>query len=158
MAAIGGQYNQEAEPETRDVMPEHECTAHVVESDFKSTKAGTGKFIALTWELLDGPHKGRKVWANLNIVNPSKVAQDIGNAEFAAIRIALFNAKDKVVTDTAELHGVPCKVKVGISVNKQTNEKSNVIKKYTSMSAARAPAGAPAGGGAPWQKPTGDRF
>lgn len=159
MASIGGQYDQGAEPESRDVMPEHECTAHVTESDYKSTKSGNGKFIALTWELLDGPHKGRKVWANLNVQNPSKIAQDIGNAEFAAIRIALFGSKDKVIQDTAELHSIPCRVKVGISVNKETKEQSNVIKKYIGMGAASAPTTS-AGVTPPWNanKKAEDRF
>ena len=36
----------------------------------KATKAGTGQYLQLGFQILDGPHKGRKLWARLNLDNP----------------------------------------------------------------------------------------
>lgn len=152
MANIEGMYDDEAEPQSRDALPDHECTAQIKASEVKTTKAGTGQFIALTLELLDGPHKGRQVWDNINIKNPDKTCQDIGNATLAAIRIAAFGTKKKIA-DTAELHGIPMRIKIGSVKRKDNGEMSNVIKKYSNLTAAPS-----TGGGASvpsWNKPAG---
>lgn len=132
MALLTGKYDPNAE--TTTVMPEHECVAQICESDCKPTAAGTGEYIALTWVILDGPHKDKKLWFNVNIKNPNKMAQDIGNAQFAAIRKALFGTKDKVINDTIELHDIPCRIKVGCQKRTDTGEMQNTIKKWTHLS------------------------
>lgn len=131
MAAIAGKYDTNASPS--GVMEEHECTAQITASDCKATSRGDGEYIATTWTILDGPHKGRTLFANYNIRNPNAMAQQIGNAEFAAVRKALFGTKDKVVNDTNELHDLPCKIKVGCRKRKDNDEMENHIKKYTSL-------------------------
>lgn len=131
MAALNDEYDKNAE--ASGVMPEHECTAQVTNSDYKTTAKGDGKYIALTWTILDGPYTGRTLFANYNIKNPNKMAQDIGNAEFAAVRIALFGSKEKVVSDTMELHSIPCRLKIGCKKRKDTGEMENHIKKVTSL-------------------------
>ena len=130
MAALNDEYDKNAE--ASGVMPEHECTAHVTNSDYKATANGNGKYIALTWTILDGPFANRTVFANYNIKNPNPTAQQIGNAEFAAVRIAILGSKDKVVNDTMELHNVPCKLKIGCRKRKDT-DMENHIKKVTSL-------------------------
>ena len=55
-----------------DPIPAGKYICQIVESEIKSTKAGTGQQLVLTWEVLDGEFKGRKVWDRLNISNPNK--------------------------------------------------------------------------------------
>jgi len=131
-----GSYDQEAEPESRDAMPEHECTAAVTESDFVENPAEGKDTLKLTWTLLDGPFKGRKVWQNLLTSYPDKQVKDIANAQFAAIRIAMFGNKNKAVTDTAELHNIPCKVKVTAKPDKRDGKIWNNIGSIKSTSGA----------------------
>lgn len=131
MAALNDEYDKNAE--ASGVMPEHECMAQVTNSDYKTTANGNGKYIALTWTILDGPFANRTVFANYNIKNPNPTAQQIGNAEFAAVRIAIFGSKDKVVNDTMELHNVPCKLKIGCRKRKDNGDMENHIKKVTSL-------------------------
>lgn len=151
MAAIGT-YDKDAAPTM--IIPKGEYVGQVSESDYKPTKKGDGHYIMLTWKIVDGPYKDRTLTDFINVDNPNKLCRDIGNAAFAAIRIALFNDKSKVVTDTAEMHGIPCKL--GIDVDKEGT--NNIVKKYTGMGVNTPAAGAASGGGAPWQKPTEDRF
>lgn len=137
MAALDDDYDQTAEPSAGfDTMPEHECVAQVIESDKKTTTAGTGKYIALTWEIIEGPYKGRRIWTNFNIKNPSEKAQQIGNAEFAAVRLAMFGSKDKVIKDTNELHNLPCRLKIGCRKRKDTGAMENHVKKFSPLSGA----------------------
>ena len=133
MAAINDVYDKEAE--ASGVMQEHECVAQVTASDVRTTSKGDGKYIALTWTIIDGQYKGRMLFVNYNTKNPNELAQQIGNADFAAVRIALFGTKDKIVNDTQELHNLPCRIKIGCKKRKDTGERENHIKKYTSLNA-----------------------
>ena len=45
--------------------------------DFFSSQAGTGSYLNLTFEILDGNYKGRKVWSRLNLDNPNQQAVQI---------------------------------------------------------------------------------
>ena len=70
----------------------------------QDTKAKTGKFIKLEFTILDGEQKGRKIWTNLNVVNPNPVAVEIAQKELATICRACGKL---TITDTMELHGIP---------------------------------------------------
>ena len=47
-------------------------TAVITESETKPTKAGTGSYLQFTFQIVDGEHKGRLLWARLNLDNPSE--------------------------------------------------------------------------------------
>lgn len=110
--------------------------AHVVDSEVKTTKAGTGKYLQLTWEVLDGTHAGRKVFDRLNIQNPNETAQQIGLGQLSQLCHAVGLPK---VQDSMELHARPCRIKVAIKQNEQFGD-SNEIKKYEAVEGARPPA------------------
>jgi hypothetical protein len=58
----------------------------IVESAVKPTKAGTGKYLQLDWQILEGEYKNRSpLWDRLNIQNPNAVAQKIGQETLSAI-------------------------------------------------------------------------
>lgn len=132
MAALNDEYDVNADPS--GVMEEHQCVVQIVNSDYKSNSAGTGKLIALEWAIVDGKYNGRKLFSNLNIKHPNEQAQQIGNAEFAAIRKALFGTKDRVVKDTVELHGIPCRATVKCEKRKDNGEMQNVLRNFKSLS------------------------
>jgi len=62
-------------------LPDGDYVLKATEAVEKPTKAGTGSFIAATFEVVRGEHAGRKVWNNYNINNPSEKAQQIGRAQ-----------------------------------------------------------------------------
>lgn len=94
-----------------DPIPAGVYPAKVVESELKNTSAGTGKYIKLKFQILQGEFKGRYIWTNLNIINPSPVAVEIAQKELATLCRAVGKG---VIQDTQELHGIPIDMKVKI--------------------------------------------
>ena len=86
-------------------LPQGKYNAMVIESAVKDTKAGTGQFLELVCQVLDGAHVNRKIWHRLNIVNPNPVAENIGRKDLAVLMINLGLPPQMV--DTQELHGKP---------------------------------------------------
>lgn len=93
-----------------DPIPAGDYVAMVTDSDVKPTKANTGSYLQLTWEVLeDGPYKGRKIWQRMNIQNQNKQAEEIGMRELSNVCHAVGVLH---VQDSAELHNRPCVLKV----------------------------------------------
>jgi hypothetical protein len=83
----------------------------IVASEIKPTKKGDGKRMELEMDVIEGPHKNRKVWEGLNIQNPNEQAQEIALRDLSAIchAIGVLN-----FTHPQQLHRKPMLVKVGI--------------------------------------------
>lgn len=122
-------------------IPAGKYIAFIKDSDVKATKAGTGHYLQLTWEVAEGPHKGRLIFDRINVHNPNKTAEEIGQRQLAAICQA---AGRMQVADSAELHHIPMRIKVVIKQDDQKYEPANEVKGYESASAAASPAAAPA--------------
>ena len=155
MASLAGMYDPDVDPQSFEIIPECEAVAQVIETDLVTTTAGDGKMIALTFEILEGPYKGRQVYSNLNVRNPSEKAQQIGNAQFAALRIALWgkSGKDKIVNDTLELQRIPLRIKIACEKRKDNGEMTNVIKRFSHLTEKPETAtteAMPAGEKKPW--------
>lgn len=103
----------------------------VVESDIKATKDNTGKFLALSLEVLQGPFQGRKVFTNLNIENQNVKAMEIAYRSLSTICHAIGVIQ---MTDTSQLHGRPLMVKVGIE-SQEGREPRNKVTGYKAMEA-----------------------
>jgi len=138
-------------------LPEGQYVVIATASEMKPTKNGQGQFLQITFEVLDGPHKGRKLWARLNLVNQNQTAVDIAQRELGAICRAVGVIKPN---DSAELHNKPLLVTVVVEIDDRKRE-GNAIKKYESATvqgqvaapggvAANAPAFAAAPAAAPW--------
>lgn len=145
------------EPQSNDfeILPAGVYVAHITQSDVKTTKVGTGQYLSLTWEILDGQHKGRKVFENINFQNPSAKAQSIGQASLSSLCRAV---NVPVLKDSTALHNKPCRIKVGIEKGDGQYGDKNNVKGYEAIAAGFAPApqapqqqqAAPANIGTPW--------
>ncbi len=120
-----------------DAIPKGDYLAVITESEWKDTKAGTGQYLQLVFEVIDGDYKGRMLWVRLNLRNPNEVAVKIANSELAEICRAVGVNTPK---DSAELHGVPLMISVVAKPRKDTGELSNEVKKYKPAKEASAPA------------------
>jgi len=128
------------EPSTGfDPIPAGKYPVVIVESEMKPTKSGTGRYLELTFEVIDGEYRGRKVWARLNLENPNATAVEIARAELSAICRAVNVMQPR---DSVELHNLPLVVTVRCKKNPDTDEITNEVKGY----AARDTAGAAASG------------
>ena len=106
----------------------------------KPTKNGDGAYLELTFEVLDGEYKGRKVWANLNLENPSQTAVKIARAELSSICRAV-----GVMTpsDSTDLHNLPLVIRVKCKKRKDTGDLTNEVKGFEKKGALTASTPAP---------------
>ena len=138
-----------------DPLPAGKYLAVVSESELKPTKTGGGKYLQLTFQIIDGEFKGRLVWARLNLENKSEMTVKIARGELSAICRAIGVMQPK---DSVELHNVPLEINVGLKKRDDNGEFTNVIKGYAKMSGSgspvsgRAPAGVGPGGTPPWKR------
>jgi hypothetical protein len=142
----------EVEPRSGfDPLPPGKYKAVITESEEKQTKKGDGSYMQFTFEVIDGDHKGRKLWARLNLNNPNDQAVGIARSELSAICRAV-NVKQ--LKDTQQLHDLPMVIKVSAKKDDQ-GEVRNEIKGYEPAGGvvagvANKPAAKPAQ--APWKK------
>jgi hypothetical protein len=54
-----------------DVIPAGKYNAVISDSEMKDTRSGTGRYLQLEFEIIDGEFKNRKLWARLNLENPN---------------------------------------------------------------------------------------
>ena len=60
-------------------------TVVCMDAQWTVTKAGTGKYLKLEFEVLEGVSKGRKVFTRLNLENPNATAVQIAQSELSSI-------------------------------------------------------------------------
>lgn len=127
MAAVNFNANEVEPNKSFEPLPAGKYNALITQSEEKPTKAGTGSYLELTFEVLDEEYKGRRLWARLNLNNPSDQAVAIARAELSAICHAV-NVLE--LQDTTQLHDLPMLVKVVAKPDKVSGEVRNEIKGY----------------------------
>jgi hypothetical protein len=136
-----------------DPLPAGKYLAVVSESELKPTKTGGGKYLQLTFQIIDGEFKGRLVWARLNLENKSEMTVKIARGELSAICRAIGVMQPK---DSVELHNVPLEINVGLKKRDDNGEFTNVIKGYAKKGGGgggvAAGARVPTGGIPPWKR------
>lgn len=149
MANLGGMFDPSTVPEgdnNFEVFPAGWYEMQIIESDVKKTKDETGKYVALSWEILGPSYAGRRVFSNVNIINKSQQAQEIGQRQLANVCAATGVG---AIEDTEELHYKPCLGLVAIEPAKDGYEAKNIVKRWKEIGGvAEQPAQAPA------QRPT----
>jgi hypothetical protein len=107
----------------------------IVASEVNPTKNNNGgKILKLEHVVLDdGPYKGRKAWAQLNIVNPSEQAQKIAQGELAAICHA---TRVMQVKNSSQLHNIPMMCKLSIEQD-DTYGAKNKIRAWKAIDGAK---------------------
>jgi hypothetical protein len=142
MASLNFDANQVDPSVALDPLPAGKYLAVISESELKPTKTGVGKYLQLTFQIIDGEFKGRLVWARLNLENKSEMTVKIARGELSAVCRAIGVMQPK---DSVELHNVPLEINVGLKKRDDNGEFTNVIKGY----ARKGGGGSPAGGRAP---------
>lgn len=134
MASLNGFDARQVDPaEGFDPIPAGKYLAVITESELKDTKKGGGQYLQLTFQIIDGPCKGRYVWARLNLKNANPTTVQIARAELSAICRAV-----GVMTpgDSVELHNLPLVITVRQKKRDDTGEINNEIKGYAKKDAA----------------------
>lgn len=134
--------------------PAGDYTMQVVNSDLRDTKSGTGQYLWLEFDILDGPARG-KFWERLNLLNENPKTVEIANRQLSAI----CNALGIVALDDSErLHMKPLRVQLKVTEGRDGSLQNSA--KYLPLAgtaAKAAPAAAPAPAAAataqkPWER------
>lgn len=150
MATLGN-FNAEEFTDSFEPIPAGRYTAMIVKSDTVENKAKNGSYIKLEVDIVDGQYKGRKLFQNLNLNNPSEMAVKIAKTELANICRAVGILHPK---DSSELHNRPIQIKVTIRPETEAFPASNEIKGWYSLSEPKAVMpGTPVSSGKPWERP-----
>ncbi|HQO65724.1 MAG TPA: DUF669 domain-containing protein [Spirochaetales bacterium] len=162
-----GNFNADEHENEFTPIPTGKYPAVITESKMVGTKNG-GQMLKLTHEIIDGPNKGRKVWANLNLVHSNDQAVKIAKINLADICRAVGVLHPR---DSSELHNKPMVIKLSIRPETDEYPASNDIKAWEPMNKAPqlqgmapdastpaakvetpAPDQAPASNKKPWEK------
>ena len=129
MAIINFNANDVEPSKAFDPIPAGKYIAVITDSEMKETRAGTGRYLQLEFEITDGEYAGRKLWSRLNIENQNAEAVRMARADLSAICRAV-----NVLTpnDSADLHNLPLVIKVHCRKDKNTGEITNDIRGYES--------------------------
>jgi len=151
MANLNGFNASEVEPAARfEPIPAGKYVALITESELKPTKAGTGHYLQLTFQVQEGVHKGRIVWTRLNLDNPNATAVQIARGELSAICRAVGVMEPK---DSVDLHNLPLVIDVKCRKRADNDEISNEIGSYAKREAStRATKASATGAVAPWKR------
>ena len=159
MAILGFTVNASDLPEDNagdySPVPAGEYDVEIKDAEIRTTKSGTGQYIAMRLDIVAPSHEGRVVWANLNIKNDSQKAEEIGRQQLGQVMRAIGLPS---LQDTDQLIGGAMGVKLSIRKSEEYGD-SNEVKAYKSakgtVSAAKPAqmASAPAASAQPpWAK------
>lgn len=136
-----------------DPVPAGWYTVAIAGAEVKDTKAGTGKYISVRFDITGPEHQGRVVFTNLNMRNPNPKAEEIGRQQLGDIMRAIGVQKFE---DTDELIGGNLSIKVTVK-NDPTYGAGNEVKGFRAIEGSAPPVAAPASDvvppvSAPWAK------
>lgn len=128
MANLSGFNANQVEPNTQlEPIPAGKYLAVATASETKPTKNGGGEYLQVTFQVLDGPYKGRNVWARFNLKNANPTTVQIARGELSAFCRA---AGVMTPNDSAELHNLPVVITVRTKKRQDTGDLTNEIKGY----------------------------
>ena len=99
-------------------------------STTKPTKSGHGDMLELTFTVIEGEYRNRRVWDYLCIQHPESRVSSIARANLSAICHAVGVLHPK---DTVELHNIPLCIQVGLKKDPQTGVFRNTVRSYTKL-------------------------
>ncbi|MEO5334155.1 MAG: DUF669 domain-containing protein, partial [Magnetococcus sp. YQC-5] len=134
MAQLGGTFDAtQVDPnQPHETLPPGDYRVQIVASELRATKAGTGQYLFMEMEILDGAMAGKKLFDRLNLINPNRQAEEIAQRTLSAICHAVGRMQ---VSDSEDLHFRPVAVKVTVD-----KEGYNQVKGYKAVAnAGQAP-------------------
>jgi hypothetical protein len=151
MAQLGMNFDAtQIEPSTGaglPLVPPGKYLVHMVASEMRPTKDGTGNFLYVEFDILEGPYQGWKLVDRLNLINPNPQTVQIAQRTLSAICHAVGVMS---VNDSNQLHARRMAVDVRVEEGKGQYRDSNRIVAY--MKAGTITENAPVQQGTPMQQ------
>lgn len=112
---------------SRELLPGGDYTVIILDSKVKHTKAGDGRYLEITLQVIEGPHKGRFVWDRIGLWYSSEKAREIARRTLRAITDAIGHSP--VVANSDSLHNKPLVASVTMKQDEGYGP-SNEVKGY----------------------------
>jgi len=94
----------------------------IIDADLKPTKDGTGKRIAVTFQIVQsGPYMNKQIFGGYNVVNKSAEAQKIGQRQFSDLCKAC-GLQQETLEGTAPLKNKKLLLRVGPNKDETQND------------------------------------
>ncbi len=126
-----------------ELLPPGRYSVQIVQSEMRATRAGNGQYLWLEMDVIEGPHQGRKIWDQLNLVNPNQQTVEIAQRTLSAICHAVGQMQ---VTDSEQLHFRPMQVTLAVEPDSRDKQKpieeqrkQNKVKGYVGGGGVGAP-------------------
>jgi len=123
-----------------ELLPPGRYVAQIVQSEMRATKTGNGQLLWLELDVIEGPHQGRKIWDQLNLVNPNQQTVEIAQRALSAICHAVGQL---LVNDSEQLHLRLLQVTLAVEPDSrdkhlapQEQRKQNKVKGYAPLGPA----------------------
>jgi hypothetical protein len=111
-----------------ELIPVDWYPAHIIENAVRAASTGNGTYLFTVFEILDGAHRGRKIFQNITLQNSSQQAVEIGASLLKGIYEAIGHTGP--TRDIQIMLFKPVKVRVGIQRDKKgIYDDSNCISK-----------------------------
>ena len=122
MAFLGQAYQVKDIPEQDNFepIPAGWYNARITEAEVKSTKAGTGSYIKVRYDITGPTHQGRVIYGNINLSNPNQQAEQIGIQQLGSLARAIGL---EVISDSDQL--INRDVQIKLSIKKDTSGQYN---------------------------------
>ena len=150
MANLNGFNANNVDPATDfEAIPAGKYLSVITESGMKPTKSGSGSYLELVFQIIEGEYRNRRLWARLNLDNPNELTVQIAKGELSAVCRAVGVLQPK---DSCELHNLPLVITVKCKKREDTGDIVNEVKGYGKK---EVPAGQPqqaASDAPPWAR------
>jgi len=92
-------------------LPAGTYRAQIVESEMRATRNGQGQYLWLMLDIVEGGYQGRKLFDQLNLINPNPQTVEMAKRSLSAI----CHATGRIaITDSEELHLIPMEIVVTV--------------------------------------------
>lgn len=105
-------------------------------AEIKTTKNGTGQYIAVRYDIIGPTHQGRVVFGNLNIKNANPKAEEIGRQQLGDLMRSIGLAR---VDDTDQLIGGNLQIKLSVKESDGKYDASNEVKAFKAVTGGGMP-------------------
>ena len=143
-------------PESRgdyEPLPEGWYSAEIGDAEIRVTKDGTGQYIRCRYNITGPTKAGRVVFGNLNIMNKSQKAEEIGRQQLGELMRSVGIGR---IEDTDQLIGCPLQIKLSIRPAENGYAAQNEVRGFRAPEGAAPAKAAPAASSAkaapPWAK------
>ena len=108
-------------------VPPGRYLAVISASEEKATKSGGGKYLELTFKILEGDSRDRLVWSRLSLWHGKPTVKAMAEAELSAICHAVGVLKP---SDSDVLHNIPLAIAVSVKPRDDGEGDTNKVTKY----------------------------